>query len=193
MLDFLKNNKNAIYGGALATLFTGLGIFLLGNVSGYEAKHLLKESLEGLNMLCNTIVLASATILALLLTLLSVSSSSQNTIKKRHYYQVLSIAKFDVILFISALIIFQFFNIPITESDNVPTSWYDMIYWVTLASTSVISGMMIGVILMLYNAVTNLIAIIGLDEDHPMLSNEEADEKIEEQKDEMNEEMNDEN
>jgi len=181
MWNFLKNNRNAIYGGLLATAFTGLGIFLLGNVSGYEARNLLKVSLSGLNMLCNTIVLASATILALLLTLISVSSGSKGTLKKQHYYQVLSIAKFDVILFISALILFQFFNIPIMESDNVPVSWFDLIYWATLASTSIISGMMITVILMLYNAITNLIAIIGLSKDHPLLSKEEAKEKIDEQ------------
>ncbi|WP_046758921.1 hypothetical protein [Kordia jejudonensis] len=185
MIDFLKKNKNALLVGFLATVFTGLGIFLLGDLSGYEAKNLLKESLSGLNILCNTVVLASATILALLLTVLSVSSGSKNTIKKQHYLQVLNIAKFDVILFISALILFQFFNIPIMESNNVPTSWFDKIYWATLASTSIISGMMITVILMLYNAVTNLIAIIGLGDDHHMLSDCEANEKIEEEKEDM--------
>ncbi|MFB9053840.1 hypothetical protein ACFFVB_12205 [Formosa undariae] len=186
MFKFISNNKNAIYGGLLASVFTGVGIFFLGNVSGYEAKHLLKVSLNSLNMLCNTIVLASATILALLLTLLSVSDGSKNTLKKRHYQQVLSIAKFDVVLFISALILFQFFNIPIAESENVPTSWFKIIYWTTLSSTSIISGMMITVILMLYNAVTNLIAIIGLgDEEHPLLSKENAAEKIEEKKEKM--------
>lgn len=76
MVDFLQNNKNAIYGGILASVFTGLGVFLLGNVSAYGAKNLLKVSLFGVNILCNTIVLASATILALLLTVLSISSGS---------------------------------------------------------------------------------------------------------------------
>jgi len=179
MLKFFENNKNAIYGGTLATLFTGMGIFLLGNISGYEAKNLLKVSLSGLTILCNTIVLASATILALLLTLLSVSFGSDNNLKKKHYYQILNIAKFDVILFIAALIIFQFFNIPILEANNVPISWYNKIYWTTLASTSIISGMMITVILMLYNAVTNLIAIIGLNANHPLLYNEEDEEEVE--------------
>lgn len=175
MMKFIKLNKNAIYGGVLATLLTGTGIFLLGNVSGYEAKHLLSVSLDGLNMLCNTIVLATATILALLLTLLSVSFGSKSKLKKTHYHQILNIAKFDVILFIAALILFQFFNIPIVESENVPTSWFTTIYWATLGSTSIISGMMISVILMLYNAVTNLISIIGLGEDHPLISNDEVD------------------
>lgn len=185
MFKHIKNNKNPIYGGLLATLLTGLGIFLLGNLSGYEAKHLLKVSLSGLNMLCNTIVLASATILALLLTLLSVSHGFQDTLKKKHYQQVLSIAKFDVILFIASLILFQFFNIPITETDNVPMDWFEIIYWCTLASTSIISGMMITVILMLYNAVTTLIAIIGLEKDHPMLFKEEADKKLDKERDKL--------
>ena len=43
-----------------------LGSLFLGKVSGYEAKVLIANSVNGLNTLCNTIVLASATILALL-------------------------------------------------------------------------------------------------------------------------------
>ena len=82
--------------------------------------------------------------------------------KKKHYKQVLYIAKFDVILFIAALILFQFFNMPIMESEQVPTSWFNIIYWLTLIFTSIISGMIITVILMLYTAVTNIIAIVGL-------------------------------
>ena len=65
MKQFFKKNKRALYGGLIATLFTGLGVFLLGNLTGYEAKKLISTSLSGINMLCNTIILASATILAL--------------------------------------------------------------------------------------------------------------------------------
>lgn len=169
MIEYFKKNSRALLGGMLATAFTGLGVFLLGNISGYEAKNLLEVSLGGLNMLCNTIVLASATILALLLTLLGISSTSDSNLKERHYIQVLSIAKFDVILFIAALILFQLFNIPIVESDSVPTSWFTIIYWATLIFSSIICGMMITVILMLYNTITNMIAIIGLKKDHSLL------------------------
>lgn len=172
MIHYLNKNNKAIYGGVLAALFTTLGIFVLGNVSGYEAKNLLRTSLSGLNLLCNTIILASATILALLLTLLSVSFGSKSSIKKEHYKQILKIARFDVILFVGTLTIFQFFNIPILESDSIPVTWFDIIYWATLIFTSIISGLMITVILMLYNAVTNLIAIIGLQEDHNLISTE---------------------
>ena len=176
MLKFFSKNKRSIYGGLFATIFTGLGVFLLGNVSGYEAKQLLTSSLPGINMLCNTIVLASATILALLLTLLGVTTSMKSKLKNAHYRQVLSIAQFDTILFVGALILFQLFNIPITEADNVPTSWFNIIYWSTLIISAILSGMMITVILMLYTTVTNIIHIVGLGEDHYLISKDDMEE-----------------
>jgi len=180
MKRFFKTNKRAVYGGIIATVFTGLGVFLLGNLTGYEAKQLISTSLSGINMLCNTIVLASATILALLLTLLGISTGTESKLKNDHYLQVLSIAKFDTVLFVGALILFQLFNIPITEAENVPTSWYTGIYWTTLFFSSVLSGMMITAILMLYGTVTNIINIVGLGRDHYLVHDEKKEKEEEE-------------
>lgn len=173
--NFITRNKRSIYGGAAATIFTGLGVFLLGNVSGYEAKQLITSSLPGVNMLCNTIILGSATILALLLTVLGVSSGSKSKLKKAHYKQVLLIAKLDTIVFVVALVMFQFFNIPITEAENVEITWFESIYWTTLLLSSIMSGMMITVILMLYSTITNIIHIVGLEEDHYLINKDEED------------------
>jgi MFS family permease len=182
MINFFKKNNRAFIGGIITTVTIGLGVFLLGNISGYEAKKLLDSSMQGLNMLCNTIVLASATILALLLTLLGISTGTDTKLREKHYKQVLNIAKFDTILFISALVLFQFFNIPITEADNVDVSWYKYIYWATLFSSSIISGMMVMTILMLYGTVTNIIAIVGLKQsDHRMLANEDENDNVEDE------------
>lgn len=183
MKTFLLNNKRAIYGGVITFFIITTGVFLLGNISGYEAKNLLEASLSGINMLCNTIVLASATILALLLTLLGISSGTESKLKDGHYLEVLNIAKIDTILFIVTLIMFQLFNIPITESSEVPTGWFNIIYWITLFISSVLSGAMVVVILMLYNTVTNIILIVGLKQDHELIYKEED---VEEQKDEAN-------
>ncbi|HER39685.1 MAG TPA: hypothetical protein ENO10_00515, partial [Salinimicrobium catena] len=65
--------KRAFVGGAVSTIVMGVGTYVLGEVSGYEAKALLSSSLSGINMLCNTVILGSSTILALMLTLLSLS------------------------------------------------------------------------------------------------------------------------
>jgi|AntDeeMinimDraft_5_1070356.scaffolds.fasta_scaffold00805_11 hypothetical protein len=185
---FFTKNKRALFGGLLVFLFTGTGVFLLGSISGNEAKHLIEASLSGLNMLCNTIVLASATILALLLTLLGISTGSNSRLKGDHYKQVLNIAKFDTTLFISALILFQLFNIPISEADNIPTVWFNWIYWGVLLSSSVISGMMVTVILLLHTTVTNIIAIVGLGHDHSLISKEELEDEKDRKKEEGKEE-----
>jgi len=176
MKQFLIENKRSLYGGLITAIIIGIGVFVLGNISGYEAKKLIENSLPGLNMLCNTIVLGSATILALLLTLLGISSSMKSKLKDQHYYFVLNIAKIDTILFVVAIIMFQLFNIPIIEADNVPPNWYKFIYWASLVISSLLSGFMVVVVLMLYNTVHNIILIVGLGKtDHPMLDMDDMD------------------
>ncbi|TVZ23768.1 hypothetical protein JM84_2722 [Dokdonia sp. Hel_I_63] len=177
MIDFIKTNKMSLLGGAITFCFLAVAIFILGDISGYEAKKLIESSLSGINMLCNTIILASATILALLLTLLGISTSSQSKLKAAHYKQVLSIAKFDTVVFISSMILFQLFNIPITESQNLPTHWFKYVYWITLICSSFMSGMMVTVILLLYTTVTNIITIVGLGKDHYLISEDEIEEE----------------
>ncbi len=164
-----KYTKRAIVGGLISLVVIGSGTFLLGELSGYEAKELIKNSLAGINTLCNTIVLASATILALLLTALGLSSSSNSQLKEDHYHHILQIAQLDTIVFIASLITFVVLNLPITESENVPADWFSRVYYISLALTSILSSALIVVVLMLFNTVVNIIKIIGLGmTDHPL-------------------------
>ncbi|WAC01844.1 hypothetical protein N7U66_18515 [Lacinutrix neustonica] len=177
LLNLSIYNKRALFGGLLATIIIGLGAYGLGNISGYEAKSLITTSLPGINALCNTIVLGSATILALLLTLLSISSSSKSKLTEEHYKHVLLIAKIDTIVFVSAMIVFQLMNIPVTEAENVPNSWFTSIYYISLGLSAILSGGLITVVLMLYNTVASIIKIVGLGiKDHPLLTKEDENE-----------------
>ena len=180
-MELSAYTKRAIWGGLFSLLFILTGSILLGNLSGYEAKVLIKNSLAGLNTLCNTIVLASATILALLLTLLGLSAESKSKLKKDHYNHVLQIAKFDTVVFVVSLLSFLLFNLPVTESDNVPANWFTTIYYIALLISALISAALIVVVLMLYNTVVNIIKIVGLGvKDHPLTISEGEKEKLEE-------------
>lgn len=171
-----RYTKRAILGGVISMFVIGLGSYLLGELSGYEAKVLIKNSLGGINTLCNTIALASATILALLLTLLALSSNSKSKLKKDHYQHVLQIARLDTIVFIAAIMSFLLFNLPITESDNVPPNWFSTVYYISLAISSILSAALIVVVLMLYNTVVNIIKIVGLGQkDHPLAQSDDAE------------------
>ncbi len=172
-MKLTKYTKRAIVGGIISLAIIGLGTFILGNLSGYEAKELIKASISGLNTLCNTIVLASATILALMLTLLGVSSNTNSKLKDDHYQHILQIAKIDTVIFIASLLFFLIFNLPVTESDNIPTNWFSTIYYITLGVSTLLSSALIVVVLMLYNTVVNIIKIVGLGQSgHPLAAKE---------------------
>jgi len=194
MKQLVVNYRMPLYGGILTAVFSGLAIYLLGNLSGYEASLLIETSIPRISTLFNTIILASATILALILTLLGISSGSESKLKKYHYKQVLSLARFDSFLFIATLICFQILNIPITEAENVPYGWFGIIYYVTLFISSLLSGLMVAVILMLYKTIHNIIIIVGLKEDHPLVDDEEeveSKEDMDEVEDEVGDEVKD--
>lgn len=173
MLKFFSEYKMPLYGGLLTAVFSGVAVYLLGSLSGFEAIQLIETTIPRISTLFTTIILASATILALILTLLGISSASESKLKKYHYKQVLSLAKFASFLFIVALVVFQFLNLPFNDAENIPSSWYSTIYWVILFTSSLLSGMMVTVILMLYNIIHNIIIIVGLGEDHPLLDNDD--------------------
>ncbi|MEO2127266.1 MAG: hypothetical protein ABGW91_03825 [Christiangramia sp.] len=104
--------KRAIVGGVVSTIVMGTGTFILGKLSGYKARELLVDSMSGINMLCNTVILGAVTILALMLTLLSISRASKTSLTERHYKDVLIIAKSDTVLIVVAVITFLMLNLP---------------------------------------------------------------------------------
>ncbi len=189
-MDLSRYTKRAITGGVISMFVILTGTFVMGHLSGYEAKVLIKNSLDGFNTLCNTIILASATILALLLTVLGVSANSSSKLKTEHYEHILLIAKFDTVVFVAALISFQLLNLPITESDEVSPDWFGTLYYISLSVTSILSAALIVVVLMLYSTVVNIIKIIGLGiTDHPLIAvdEDEKEEAIEKEvKDKVN-------
>ncbi|MGM0933059.1 MAG: hypothetical protein ACQEWD_06405 [Bacteroidota bacterium] len=122
--------KRELFRGAVATLVMASGTFVLGRLSGYEAKVLLESSLSGINMLCSTVILGSSTILVLMK--------------------------------------------PITESQEVPGSWYTTIYYISLGVAALLGGGLIAIITMLYGTIANIILIVGQGvTDHPLVDDDQ--------------------
>ncbi|WP_373056237.1 hypothetical protein [Zunongwangia sp. H14] len=173
--------KRAIVGGVVSTVVMGTGTFILGELSGYKAMELLSSSLSGINMLCNTVILGSSTILALMLTLLSISRAADSSLTQKHYQDVLRLAKYDTALIITAIITFLMLNLPIVESHEVPENWYVTIYYISLGMAAILGGGLIAIVTMLYGTIANIILIVGLGvKDHPLVNSEDNDEAREE-------------
>lgn len=181
--------RKAFVGGLVSALVMGTGTYILGELSGHEAMDLLSTSLSGINTLCNTVILGSSTILALMLTLLSLSRAANSKLNKEHYHRVLTLAKADTVLIIIAVLTLLLFNLPITESSGVPKSWYSSIYYISLGMAAIIGGGFIAVVTMLYSTIANVILIVGYRmEDHPLVDSEDVDEANKENNEEQREE-----
>ncbi|MDT0677017.1 hypothetical protein [Autumnicola musiva] len=180
--------KRAIVGGVVSTIVMGTGTFILGEMSGYKAMELLSSSLSGINMLCNTVILGSSTILALMLTLLSISRSADSSLTKKHYRDVLRLAKYDTILIITAVVTFLMLNLPIIQSQEVPENWYVSIYYVSLGMAAILGGGLIAIVTMLYGTIANIILIVGLGvKDHPLVNSKDSDKARKEDEEKRNE------
>ncbi len=167
--------KRIILAGFIALIILAAGAYAIGDLSGYEAKELFKKSISGINMLSNTIILASTTILALLLTVLGISNDLNNKLNDDYYKNILLVAKFDTVVLISAILSFILLNLPIAEGDNVPERWYSIIYYITLGITSILGASLTVVVLMLYNTVVNMIKSIGLGNDKIFAETDDCD------------------
>lgn len=179
MIDMKLNKyiKRLILAGVIALCILSLGAYAIGDLSGYEAKDLFKKSISGINMLSNTIILASATILALLLTVLGLGTDLNDELCDAHYKHIKAVAKLDVIVLISAIVSFIIFNLPITEGENVPKQWYTTIYYTTIGITSLLGAALMVVVMMLYKTITNLIASIGFGKDSIFATDEDEEEQ----------------
>lgn len=170
--------RKALLGGGIAAGIAIAGIWLVGRLSGAEARVLTETTLPRLHVLCNTVILASATILALMLTLLGLSTGSETKLKPVHYKRIQQLSLLDASVFVAAMLIFLILNIPIMDAEKVPVNWFSTIYYVSVVAAALLGGALVSTVMMLYNTVRDLIAVVGLgEEEHSLALNaEDADE-----------------
>ena len=168
--------RRAALGGALAALVALAGTWLVGEASGAEARMLLETSLPSTRSFCGTLTLALGNILALMLTLLSVSAGASVELKWAHYQRVKQIALIDTIVLIGAVLIYLLLNVPLgkVEAADGPRPPFAVLYYGTLVASSLLAGALITIALMLYNAVRDIILAIGPEKESPLIRSEDA-------------------
>jgi len=156
---FYQDNRHSFYSAALTAILIAGAIILTGRVSPYEARTLLASVMPSLRFLTSTVMTVSSTILALMLTLISITSSIEHKLKGT-FYKLMRLAAFmSIICVVFATVLLTVGSVPIEESDGVPVGWYKTIYYTTISLSSILSGALVSVVFMLYYAVRNMIAI----------------------------------
>jgi|GEM_PF-1417774 len=174
-MDVQVDLRKALLGGALAAAVSVAGAWAVGRVSGAEGLVLLEAMLPTTRFLCSAVMTASATMLALMLTLIGLSANSSSRFHPSHYERIRQIALVDAIAFVAGTVFLLVLNIPLEESDKFSATWYSTAYYVVLIGSSLLGGLLITAVLMLYDTVRDIIQIFGLkDDDHPLLQTESS-------------------
>ncbi len=155
--------RSALIGGILSAGVIFLGTKLLGNISDNEAIDNLEEIRPTLRFTASGAMTATATILALMLTLLSFSENADRKLKGYHYDRIWWIARFAAIVFIAALILLMFLNVPINNAEESLSGLYTTVYYVMLVYVALIGGFLITIVLLLYQASRDIILIAHPD------------------------------
>lgn len=168
--------KRAAAGGIVAALIALVGVIIVNVSSGQEAHFLLEGMLPSIRFLCSAVMTSSATILALMLTMVSVSRGGEGQFKGGHYERVGQIAQVDTITFAAALVLLLFVSIPISESQDVPTVFYQTLYYGIVVYAAVLGGSLISIVLMLYNAIADLVKVLHPARDTNLLIQQQQEE-----------------
>ncbi len=68
-------------------------------------------------------------------------------------------------------------NNPLTKAEGIDVKVYTYLYYSLSITSSLVCGAIVAVIIMLYEAITKLIKIIGLNkQDHPLIHSDHKDE-----------------
>ena len=163
-----RDDRRLAAGGGIATAIIGFGgMVIVGTVPAFEARRLLSSVLPTVRFAASAYVAGGATILALMLTLITFSISHDLDFRESHYQRVREIASLTTVVIVGSVILLMSLSFPLDQADVDP-DWYLWVYYALLLGGAVTGGLFISIILMLFYAVHGLIGV-GEDPDHSAL------------------------
>lgn len=153
--------KWTVAGGAFAAVILFLVGSAVGVVSQHEARHLLQGAIPTIRFLTSSVLAAGATILALMLTLISLTEATELDFKPSHFRRVELISLMNAVAIILSVMLLAFLSVPLEESDGPLSELYHVVYYLVMVGASLLGGIMVTIVLMLHNAVRGLVGAMS--------------------------------
>jgi TRAP-type C4-dicarboxylate transport system permease small subunit len=126
-----------------------------------------------------------------MLTMLGLTNNTDSEFDSIFFKRIERIGLLSTITLIAGVLLMLFLSVPVQESKDVPASWYKIIYYVLISYIAILSGLIVGVVLMLFNAIRSLIDVVKPTADEDEKAAEEREEtKTSEEKEEIDESGN---
>lgn len=134
-----------------------VGFSIVGRVySETQSRFLLEAVTPSLRTLCFAVITASATIIPLLMTMLSLARKVESDFDERFYIRLRIITWLGTVALVSATLLLLVISIPITESDGL-RRWYGIVYIAVVMGASTIAALLVGIIITLYKTMQGLL------------------------------------
>lgn len=170
----LMNTKGGRIAGLASGVIALIAYFAVGQIySSAEAKHVVEAMNPSARILSSAIMSSSATILALMLTILSLTSNTEREFDRDFYYSIKHISIQAAVAIATSMLLLMIISVPITENNEIPSTVFYILYAMELGIMATLTGIMISIIYQLYEATTHLIEIFMPD----MEDDEEEEEK----------------
>jgi hypothetical protein len=165
LFHYISYAKESFILSVITFVLAMAGFLLVGSIySDLRARALIEGLAPAIHTLCFAVITASATIIPLLLTILSVADRLRTDFDKTFYARVEIIAMLGTIAIASATLLLLFITIPVTENDQLYT-WFSAAYYIIIFGASWISALLIGIVSTLYNALMGVIRSVVEESD----------------------------
>lgn len=156
--DRRNDMRVAAFGGVASAVIGFGGMAIVGLASPFEARRLLDGVLPTVRFAASSYIAGGASVLALMLTLLTFSISHELDFTASHYRRIRDISVMTTAVIVASVMLLMFLSFPLGEAD-VERSWYLGVYYAVLLGGAIIGGVFISIVLMLYYAVRGLISV----------------------------------
>lgn len=139
---------------------------ITGSIYGTEEAKNLLETVQRTSLYYGSAIAGTAaTILALMLTVLSLTHDSIDDQDKLTYIRLHSIATFCVLGFTGSVILLLAVSFPVVEFEKIPSKWFEYVYYLICGWNGLLAGCMISTILILKDTASKLIGDLSPDFD----------------------------
>ena len=150
-----------LLGGILLALISISGYLLVGQVySASATRQLIEAMIPSVRTLCFALITACSTIVPLMLTILSMVNRADAEFDSNFFRQIKQITLFSAITIMISTVLLVIVSIPITETNEM-RRWFNIFYYIIIVSSSTIAGIFTAVVIMLYDMITDIIAILS--------------------------------
>lgn len=152
-------------GGVAAAMAIG-SRFLVGAVySQADAVQLIESLARSGLYLGSAIATSSATILALMLTLLGLTRKMDTDFDKEVFVRIDRIGLLSTIGLCGALGMLLILTLPVGEFDQLPKRWFPILYNVLVGITGILTGLLISTVLLLFTTLRRVISRVTPTDD----------------------------